>query len=272
MRIEDLDGPRVRADAASQALDILAWLGMDWDGDVHTQSEDLAPYRDAMDTLAFAGLAYPCDLTRAEIQAAASAPQDGSGEVRFDASLRPDFAPTPFEGGEHSWRFVTPGDVVRFDDRFAGPQCISPAASVGDFVIWTKRGEPSYQLAVTVDDAASGVTDVIRADDLLDSAARQTLIARALGLNYAPDWWHFPLVVGPDGRRLAKRHGDSRIATYRDRGVKPERMIGLLSGLCGGVRREMNAAEFQETLDLTRIPRDPAEFGPEDETWLTDGC
>lgn len=272
MRIEDLDGPRIKPGADADALDTLRWLGIDWDGDPLTQSADLTPYRDAMNTLATQGMVYPCDLTRAEIEAAASAPQEGSGENRFPPELRPDDRPRSFDDDTRSWRFVVPDGKVKFDDAFAGRQSHAPVRTVGDFPVWTKRGEPSYQLAVTVDDARGGVTDVVRGDDLLDSAARQTLLARALGLDYGPTWWHLPLVVGPDGRRLAKRHGDSRISTYQGRGVRPERVIGVLSGLSGGERREMDADGFRRTLDLTRMPRTPAVFGPEDEAWLTEGC
>ncbi|MCA3005277.1 MAG: glutamate--tRNA ligase family protein [Planctomycetaceae bacterium] len=270
-RIEDLDGPRVKPEAAQAITDTFRWLGIDWDIGPTIQSDDFGPHRRAMAALAQTARAYPCDLTRSQIEAAASAPQEGSGEVRFPASLRPPVSARPFSDEHTNWRFVTPVGAVHFHDRFAGPHAIDPAAGIGDFVIWTKRGTPSYQLAVVVDDARAGVTEVIRGDDLLDSAARQLLLITALGLSPTPTYTHLPLVVGPDGRRLAKRHGDSRISAYRESGVPPEAVIGLCAHWCGltGERIEpMTAAHFARSLNLATIPRSPVVFTPEQHQWL----
>lgn len=272
LRVEDLDTPRVKPGAIEQALDDLAWLGMDWDGGALVQGADLGPYRDAMRDLAHKGLVYPCELSRADIEAAASAPQDGSHEVAFPRGLRPEIHPRAFDDEATNWRFVCPDEPVRLRERFARTREVYPARTVGDFVVWTKRGQPAYQLACVIDDARRGVTDVVRGDDLLDSAGRQLLLARALGLGYDPDWWHLPLVVGADGRRLAKRHGDTRLAEYRESGVAPERVIGLLAEWCGiGPREPMTAAEFRGRLEITRMAHEPAVFGPEDDAWLRDG-
>lgn len=277
MRIEDLDGPRNKPGADRDALETLAWLGLDWDGGPLRQTDDLAPYTDAMRSLAARGLVYPCELTRSQIEAAASAPQqdrpaEGPGslpaEVRFPPELRPRERPATFNDPAQSWRMVVPDIEVAFDDDFAGPQCRCPARTVGDVVVWTKRAEPAYQLAVVVDDHRQGVTRVVRGDDLLDSAARQLLIYRALGYAPEPRHMHLPLVVGTDGRRLAKRHGDSRLAHYRERGVRPERIVGLLAGWCGLARAEMTAAQFAAALDVATIPRSPITFTPEDDAWL----
>jgi glutamyl-tRNA synthetase len=132
---------------------------------------------------------------------------------------------------------------------------------------------PAYQLAVVVDDARQGITQITRGDDLLDSTARQILVARALGLDhFNPRYLHLPLVRGPDGRRLAKRHGDSRLASYRAAGVLPSRVVGLLASWSGVLPRRspapMDAHEFRRRLDLTRIPRASITFSPEDAQWL----
>src|SRR6185503_5771808 len=119
------------------------------------------------------------------------------------------------------------------DDACLGPQEFDVARVVGDFIVWTKRGVPAYQLAVVVDDHRQGVTQVVRGADLLDSAARQLLIYRALGSSPEPAYTHLPLVIGPDGKRLAKRHGDSRLEEYRARGVPAAKVIGLLAFWCG---------------------------------------
>ena len=274
MRVEDLDGPRVKSGAAAEMLGTLRWLGIDWDGDTITQSDDLAPYRTAMDALARAGLVYPCDLTRGEIEAAASAPHAGDHETRFPPELRPERFPDRFDDESTGWRFVTRPGTVTIDDRIAGRVRIDPSATVGDFVVWTKRGQPSYQLAVVVDDARQGVTDVVRGADLLDSAARQCRLIEALGLSPVPAYAHLPLVVGPDGRRLAKRHGDTRVSRYGELGVPPERVIGVIAHWSGAAaeRTVMSREAFLDRFRLDTLPRHPVVFTPEDERWLLDAA
>lgn len=270
LRIEDLDGPRVKPESIEQTIDTLSWLGIDWDEGPVVQSRDLSPYREAMSRLAAKGLAYPCELTRAQIEQAASAPHAGEHETVFPASLRPPLAPRTFEDTQTNWRFAVGEHEVVFEDEFAGAQRRSPAQSIGDFVVWTKRGEPSYQLAVVVDDHRQSVTHVVRGDDLLDSAGRQILLYEALGLSPLPSYLHLPLVLGPDGRRLAKRHGDTRLTEYRRRGVAAEAIIGLVawwSGVTPG-RACMNAQALRERLRLSEVPPRAVTFTPEDEAWL----
>ncbi|MGD9688617.1 MAG: tRNA glutamyl-Q(34) synthetase GluQRS [Phycisphaerales bacterium] len=283
LRVEDLDGPRVKPESAADIEATLQWLGMDWDGTTRVQSTDLSGYRRAMDFLASAGRVYPCDLTRQQIEAAASAPQVGSGEVRFPPELRPlgfrmgcggheaggEVGRVRFDSAR-SWRLAVEPGVVMFEDDFAGPQAIDPSGTIGDFVVWTKRETPAYQLAVVVDDAREGVTHVIRGDDLLDSAARQLLLYRALGLGPEPQYGHLPLVVGPDGKRLAKRHGDTRVNAYRDAGVPAEAIVGLVAFWSGvqSTRARLSARELVERLHTSRIPRSPVVFSSEDDQWL----
>jgi glutamyl-tRNA synthetase len=294
LRIEDLDTPRVKAGAVESLIDTLGWLGMDWDPPDQgprenplVQSRDLGPYREAMRVLAGKGLAYPCELSRTQIEAAASAPQEGAHETAFPASLRPSAAGLPLdfdavqaesrrgpsEGA--NWRFVCRPGAVGFNDGFAGPSVYDPSAIVGDFVLWTKRDQPSYQLAVVVDDHRQGVNRVVRGDDLRDSAARQLLLYRALGLDANTGWgepehWHLPLVLGTDGRRLAKRHGDTRIDMYRDRGVPREAVVGLIASwsIAGRGREPMKPEEFRTRFDPATMPRKPIVFTPEDDAWL----
>ena len=270
MRVEDLDGPRVRPGAAADALDTLAWLGLDFDGSVLTQSDDLEPYRAAMRALAERGFVYPCALTRREIEQAVRAPHASEHELRFPPELRPHGAArAAFDAEDTNYRLRVEPDSVAITDEVVGAAAQRPFDEVGDFVVWTKRAVPAYQLAVVVDDARQHVTDVIRGDDLLPSAGRQTLLYRALG-HEPPRWWHLALVLGEDGRRLAKRHGDTRLATYRATGVRPERVVGLLAAWSGLLETpsEMSADDFRDRFDLATLSREPVLFHRRDHEWL----
>ena len=249
LRIEDLDTPRIKPGVIEQTIDTLTWLGMDWDECAPLQSADLAPYREAMTKLAELGRVFPSALTRKEIADAAGAPHEDSGEIRFDASLRPGTLPTTFDDDGTNWRLVVPDEAVHFNDGFMGEQAIYPSKSVGDFALWTQRGQPSYQLAVTVDDDRQNITHVVRGCDLLDSAARQTLI-----------------------RRVAKRHGDTRIDHYREKGVPAERVIALIARWCGfaGNPETLSAADFASGLSLDTMSAEDVTFTPEDDRWLLD--
>ncbi len=270
LRIEDLDGPRVKTWAAQQAIDVLEWLGLDYDVGPVFQSHDTAPYMSAMRRLVEGGFAFACALTRREIEESLSAPH--GGEIRYDPWLRPADPAPPFHPEANiNWRLKTEAGIVRFDDAFRGVVETDPAEEVGDFVIWTKAGVPAYQLAVVIDDARQGVTQVVRGDDLVTSTGRQILLQRALDLRPQPTYTHLPLVVGPDGRRLAKRHGDTRLIAYREQGVTAERIIGLLAAWSGVTQTPdaMDAREFAARLRLQDAPRTPVVFTAENEAWLT---
>lgn len=277
LRVEDLDTPRIKPGVLDLTVDLLRWLGMDWDEGPLVQSATPEPHRAAIETLAHAGMAYPSDLTRSQIEAAASAPQEGSHEVVFPASLRPPTVPLRFEDAHACWRLMVPPGEVRFEDVFAGPRGYDVSRVIGDFVVWTRRtpgrpGQPSYQLAVVVDDERQGVTEVVRGDDLLDSAARQMLVRRGLGINREPRYTHLPLVLGPDGRRLAKRHGDTRLDTFRAGGTRAERVIGLVAHWCGLLERprEVSGREFLAGFDLRTMSREPVVLTAESLAWLSE--
>lgn len=276
LRIEDLDGPRLKPGADRDAIEILRWLGIDWDEGPHYQLADLTRYHAALRRLEGAGLIYPCRCTRSQIASAQSAPHGDEHELRYPGTCRPsDNAERGTRNAERTaeaWRLRVPDGTVTFTDGFAGPQAVDVQRTIGDFIVATKAGLPAYQLAVVVDDAAQGVTHVVRGDDLLGSTPRQMVLYRMLGLGSPPVYMHVPLVLGGDGRRLAKRHGDTRLTTYRDRGVPPRRIIGLLAEWCGvGPRCEMEAAEFAERFDVTRLPKAAVTFTAADERWLIEG-
>jgi glutamyl-tRNA synthetase len=252
-------------------MDTLAWLGLDWDEGPFYQRADLTRYHAALEKLAAAGEIYRCTCTRSQIVSAQSAPHGDEHELRYPGTCRtPRGAVTKYQADDNdiAWRARADDTVVSFHDDFAGGQSHNIQQTVGDFVVATKAGLPAYQLAVVVDDAAQGVTHIVRGDDLLTSTARQLMLYRKLGLSPEPRHCHVPLVLGPDGHRLAKRHGDTRIEYYRDRGTSPEKVVGLLGEWCGlGKRRAMTAAEFTEAFDLNKLPHGPVTF-TDDDAWL----
>ncbi len=274
LRIEDLDGPRIKQGAAEEAIELLRWLGLDWDEGPFYQRHDLTPYEAALSKLAQQGEIYCCGCTRKQLEEAAlSAPHGDEHELRYPGTCRPDHR-FPLSNAERAredvaLRIRVPEGVTDFDDQFAGHQQFDVQQTSGDFLVRTKEQLPSYQLAVAVDDARQGIDQVIRGDDLLGSTPRQMLIYKLLNLGPVPTYTHLPLVVGEDGRRLAKRHGDSRLLSYRYEGVAAERIIGLLAEWCGlGPRREMTAAEFRSQFRLATMPRQQAVFTAADDAWL----
>ena len=271
LRIDDLDGPRVKGGADRGAIEDLSWLGMDWDDEPLYQSSDLSPYEQVLHDLRGRALTYPCTCKRSEIQNAQSAPHADEHELRYPGTCRPGpLAADPPADRRIAWRIFVPDEPIEFADEIHGHQTIDVQQQVGDFVVATKAGAPAYQLAVVVDDARQGVTEVVRGDDLLRSTGRQVLLYRLLDLTPLPQYWHVPLVVGSDGRRLAKRHGDTRVAWYRHQGVPAERVVGLLAHWCGIAeqRRPMEAAEFGARFQIEELPRGNVMFTNEDHEWL----
>ncbi len=270
VRVEDLDGPRVRAGMEGRILSELRWLGIDWDEgpDVggpagpYRQSERREAYARALDRLRADGRAYPCFCSRAEIAAASQAPHGPADEgPRYPGTCA---ALSAIEVARRAatrapaWRLRVPPGPVAFDDGVHGPCAFDVAATVGDFVVMRADGVAAYQLAVAVDDAAMRVTDVVRGDDLLPSTARQLLLYRALGLA-PPRFAHVPLVVGEDGERLAKRHGALSLGELRERGADPRRVVALLAELSGlSPGPAASPAELVAGFELSRVPRTPA--------------
>jgi glutamyl-tRNA synthetase len=207
VRMEDLDTGRVQPGVAEEQLADLAAIGLDWDGEVVYQSARLDLYADAIARLRAAGRVYECFCTRAEIRAAASAPHGPLPEGAYPGTClrltQAELAEKRASGRPPALRVRADSERVTFTDRLLGPQ----EGVVDDFVVQRNDGAPAYNLAVLVDDAAQGIGEVVRGADLVDSTPRQLFLARELGLS-EPRHAHVPLVLGPDGARLAKRHGD----------------------------------------------------------------
>jgi len=253
--------------------------------DEYVQSRRRALYEEALDYLWRDGVIYPCTCSRAEIAAAvgqsAGAPQEGDVQVRYPGTCRPirrHAAASRQAAAAHlrqtsrkpvCWRFHVPEVVVEFEDAVYGRQAWRVHEDSGDFPVTRFDDTPAYQLAVVVDDAAMGVDCVIRGDDLLSSTPRQILLYRALGRDL-PKFAHVPLVVGLDGRRLAKRHGESRIAQFREAGVPASKIVGWVAWQSGQLDRprEMEARELVGRFDLSRLSRQRVVLTAADLAWL----
>jgi glutamyl-tRNA synthetase len=265
LRVEDLDRERCKPALADGIRRDLGWLGLDWDAETPPQSIRDPAYAAALDTLSQRGEVYQCFCTRREL-AVASAPHGPDAERRYPGtcrSLDADGRAAQLAAGRRpAFRVHMSGGPVEVADRVHGPLVQRVGETVGDIVIRRSDGLFAYQLAVVVDDAADGVTDVVRGDDLLWSTPRQVALQRMLGLA-TPAYAHVPLVLGPDGARLAKRHGAVTIADMRDAGVSSAEIVGRLAA-SAGLAASGTAAMPEDLVagfDLARVDRRPATLG-----------
>ncbi len=239
LRIEDLDAARCPIRYAEQMIKDLRWLGLDWDEGPETggpdepyfQSRRTALYQDALKRLE--GLVYPCFCTRAELHAA-SAPHREDGQTVYAGTCRNLTAAQRAERAAKrspALRLRVPDREFSFQDRHMGPYAENLERDCGDFLLRRSDGMFAYQLAVVVDDAAMGVTEVVRGADLLSSTPRQLYLYQLLGLT-PPEFFHFPLLLAPDGRRLSKRDADAGLDSLRGQ-VSAEKLLGQLAQLAG---------------------------------------
>ena len=266
LRIEDLDLPRVRAESIPTILKDLEWLGLDWDEgpsgpfQPYSQSERFHFYEEALRRLG--PKVFRCYCSRKDLQSAASAPHGGGpvypgicrdltpGQRDAVQAARPERLP--------AWRYRVDGKRVAFEDRVLSRYSQDLATELGDFVLKRADGLFAYQLAVVVDDALMGITDVLRGEDLLSSTPRQIELFGELGYR-VPRFWHVPLLRDANGERLAKRNRAQSVAFLREQGEPPERIIGRLAASLGFVRegsalsaedllKELDAETFREML------------------------
>jgi glutamyl-tRNA synthetase len=266
VRMEDLDRVTSSVEHERQQLADLAAIGLDWDGDVVRQSERFGRYREAIGVLDRRGLVYPCYCTRSEIRreiaAAASAPHGALPPDGYPGTCRDltstDRAAREAVGRPAALRLRTEHEEIEVVDLVAGVF----RGRVDDVVLQRGDGVPAYNLAVVVDDAAQGVTQVVRGDDLLSSTPRQVLLQQLLGLP-TPEYLHVPLVVGSDGERLAKRHGAVTLSELAERGVSASEVVIWLArslDLAAPVDRP-GVRELLEQFDPSKLPRGPITLG-----------
>jgi glutamyl/glutaminyl-tRNA synthetase len=233
LRNDDLDAARCRPEFVKAMVEDMQWLGLRWEEPMISQSERIPLYRDALARLHTAGCIYPCSCSRRDVQLSVTAPHENTDEPIYPGTCRPENLPahssrltlhSPAQGDGVNWRFRLPdGEKLTFTDGESGGQHAVAGREFGDFLVWRKDDLPSYQLACVVDDAAMGITEVVRGADLLRSTFRQLLLYRALGLA-APAFYHCPLLTDADGVRLAKRHDALALRTLREQGLTPEQL------------------------------------------------
>ena len=230
LRNEDLDRSRAKAQFVEAMIEDMSWFGLRWQEGPdcggpfgpYSQSQRRSFYQAAFEKLRAAGCLYPCHCSRQDVLRAQQAPNLGDEEPLYPGTCRPPRASHFAAQSKINWRFRVPdGEAIRFVDGGAGAQEFVAGKDFGDFVVWRNDDVPSYQLAVVVDDAAMGITEVVRGADLLLSTARQLLIYKALKLP-VPTFYHCPLVTDSSGVRLAKRHDALSLRALRDQGASPE--------------------------------------------------
>jgi glutamyl-tRNA synthetase len=261
LRIEDTDRERSTEAAIQAILDGLSWLGLDWDGDVVHQFARAARHREVAEHLLATGGAYRCYASQQELEEMREAARRESRPLRYDGRWR-DRDPSEAPAGVKPvirLRAPSTGETV-VEDAVQG-RVVWQNKDLDDLVLLRSDGNPTYMLAVVVDDHDMGVTHIIRGDDHLTNAARQTQIYRALGWN-VPLMAHIPLIHGPDGAKLSKRHGALGVDAYRTMGYLPEALRNYLVrlGWSHGDQEIFSTQEMIDAFDLAGIGRSPARF------------
>lgn len=282
LRSDDTDAERSSAEYAADILDGLRWLGLGWDEGIevggphgsYRQSDRLARYRDVAHRLVAAGHAYHSFVTPDELDRLKEEARAASASPAYDGRLEPDEdeATRRISAGETApirFRVPRPGSTT-FDDAVRGAITFDHD-QVEDFVILRSDGSPTYQLASTVDDVDYGITHVIRGEDILSSTPKHVLVARAMG-EEPPVYAHLSLLMGPDGKKLSKRHGHTAISAYRADGYLAEAMVNYLALLGwspGDDETVVPLSDMVERFDLAQVSRNPAVFDPDKLEWMS---
>ena len=239
LRIEDLDPQRSRRDFALQLMDDLQWLGLPWDGEVVWQSERGDIYEHYLQLLKDAGLTYPCYCTRADIMAT-QAPHETDGRIVYAGTCRGKILDEKEKNTPAAIRLIVPDEEISFLDGHYGEQQVNLAKHCGDYILRRKDGAWAYQLAVVVDDALMGVTEIVRGRDLLLSTPQQIHLRQTIAsfspfhpFTFSPVYFHHPLLINENGQRLCKRDRSMDLGVLREKHISPQEIIGHLAFLAG---------------------------------------
>ena len=281
LRIEDTDVERSSAEMVEGILDGLRWLGLDWDEGPriggpygpYFQSERLDRYRAMAQQLVDAGHAYYCYCTSEELEAKRAAAERAGSAWRYDRTCcrlaAADIAARESARTPRAIRFHVPEGATAFDDLVHG-RIEFDAANIEDFVLLRSDGHPTYQLSVVADDVEMAITHVVRGDDHISNTPKQILLYRAIGAP-VPQFAHVPLILGPDKKRLSKRHGATSVTEYARQGYLPEAMVNFLALLgwaFDGEREMFTMDELAEVFTLERVSKNPAIFNYEKLDWM----
>lgn len=262
LRFEDTDRERSMEEYVHSIKEALLWLGLNWDEGPYFQSKRLEIYENFAKRLYEEGKAYFCECSKEELEAKKKAQMEKGLKPRYDGTCRDKDLP-PGQG--RALRIKIPDDITEivFEDLLRG-KIVFPPDEVDDFIILRSDGTPTYQFAVVVDDITMGITHVIRGDDHISNTPKQLMIYRALSAE-PPKFAHIPMVLGPDGARLSKRHGARSILEYRDEGYLPQALVNYLARLGWGYgdQEYFTMEELIERFDLSRVNLSPARFDPE---------
>jgi glutamyl-tRNA synthetase len=283
LRVDDTDPERSTEENTQAIFRGLRWLGLDWDegpeagGDhgPYFQTQRGASYAEALARLRENGAVYPCFCSAEELEQRREAARTAGGFAGYDRRCRAipadESAARVAAGDLHVWRIAVPQDLeaVTFDDAIRG-ELSFPASALDDYVVVRSDGTPTYNFATVVDDVSMEITHVIRGDDHLSNTPRQILVFEALGRGM-PVFAHLPMIWGPDGKRLSKRHGATSVEAYRDEGYLPEALLNYLALLGWSLDGEttiIDAETLTTNFDLARVSRNPAIFDAEKLEWM----
>ena len=268
LRVEDTDLERSTQASVDGIIDGMKWLGLDWDEGPFFQTQRMARYKEVIEKFLAEGKAYHCYASKEELDELRKQQMARGEKPRYDARWR-DSKAAPPAGVKPVVRFRNPlAGAVTFDDLIKGSITVSNA-ELDDLIIARSDGSPTYNFCVVVDDQDMGITHVIRGDDHVNNTPRQVNMLAALGAPL-PAYAHVPMILGPDGERLSKRHGAVSVTQYRDEGFLPEALLNYLArlGWSHGNEEVFSMHQFVEWFDLEHASRSPAQFDPDKLLWL----
>ncbi|MFO8152277.1 glutamate--tRNA ligase [Thioalkalivibrio sp.] len=267
LRIEDTDRERSTTEAVNAILEGMAWLGLSYDRGPFYQTEHLNRYRQVIQQLLASGHAYHCYCTREELEAMRTEQMERKEKPRYDGRCR--HRTEPREGVRPVVRFRTPEEGVTVVDDMVRGKVAFQNSELDDLIIARSDGTPTYNLTVVVDDMDMGISHVIRGDDHLNNTPRQINILKALGVE-PPRYGHLPMILGPDGTKLSKRHGAVSVMVYREEGYLPEALLNYLVrlGWSHGDQEIFTLDELVRMFDIAEVNQSASAVNPEKLLWL----